>query len=84
MYVAPFLSLEMHALHMEKCLHVAPEMHAVYLPHEIKKTNMKWSRHHLQLMEYKFVQIILQKTLHNKRLDLLMASLLDLSVQPPA
>jgi hypothetical protein len=68
---------------MQKCLHVTPEMHAIYIPHEFQKTNLKWSRHHLQLMEYKFLKIILYKTLHNKRLDLLMASLLALSVQPP-
>jgi hypothetical protein len=35
MCVAPFLSLEMHALRMEKCLHVIPEMHAIHIPHEI-------------------------------------------------
>jgi hypothetical protein len=54
--VALFLSLEMHALCMEKCLHVTPEMHAlcmekclhvtpelhaIYLPHEFQKINLK-------------------------------------------
>jgi hypothetical protein len=58
MCAAPFLSPEMHALRMEKCLHVTPEMHAIYLPHEFQKTNLKWSRHHLQLLEYKFLQIL--------------------------
>jgi hypothetical protein len=79
-----FLSPEMHALCMEKCLHLTLEMHTIYLPHEIQKTNLKWSRHNLQLMEYKFLQIVLWKTLHNKRLDLLIKSLLALFVQPLA
>jgi hypothetical protein len=47
-----FLSPEMHALHMEKFMHVTPEMHVIYLPHEFQKINLKWSRHHLQLLEY--------------------------------
>jgi hypothetical protein len=59
MCATPFLSPEMPTLHMEKSLHMTSEMHAIYLPHEIQKKNMKWSRHHLQLMEYKFVQILL-------------------------
>jgi hypothetical protein len=41
MCVAPFLSPETHALCMEKCLHVTPEMHAIYLPHEIQKNKNK-------------------------------------------
>jgi hypothetical protein len=55
----PFLSPEMPALRMEKCLHVTPKMHAIYHPHGFQKTNLKCSRHHLQLMGYKFVQIFL-------------------------
>jgi hypothetical protein len=51
----PFLSLEMHALHMEKCLNMTPKMHVIYLPHELQKKNLKWSIHHLQLLEYKFL-----------------------------
>jgi hypothetical protein len=56
MCAAPFLSPEMHAWCMQQCLHVTPEMHAIYLPHEFQEINMKWSIHHLQLMEYKFLQ----------------------------
>jgi hypothetical protein len=51
MHVVP----EMHAWSMEKFLHVTHEMHAIYIPHEIQKTILKWSRHHLQLMEYNFL-----------------------------
>jgi hypothetical protein len=51
MCVAPFLSSKMHAWCMQKCLHVTPEMHAIYLRHEFQKINLKWSRHHLQLLE---------------------------------
>jgi hypothetical protein len=51
MHIAP----EMHAWSMQTFLYVTLEMHALYISCEIQKTNMKWSRHHLQLMEQEFV-----------------------------
>ena len=58
MCTALFLFPNMHAWCMQKCLRVTPKMHAIYLPHELQKTNMKWIKHHLQLMEYNFLQIL--------------------------
>jgi hypothetical protein len=49
---ALFLSPDMHVWCIQKCLHVTPGMHAIYFPHEFQKINLKWSRHHLQLLEY--------------------------------